>query len=156
MALLLSLTAGGRDRPASKRAAGSTFHASDRPAADEGASFTKPVPSNEGSEKPSQPLQQQPRGSSHAPAGTSEQGMVQGSTGRLPGMKAPTSENYTPDSHDYLTLQVLWRLCNFADEAAFRVYVAIGMVINAAAESAEHLKHAVHEVHVLLPSFGEV
>ena len=82
--------------------------------------------------------------------------MVQGSTGRLPGMKAPTSENYTPDSHDYLTLQVLWRLCNFADEAAFRVYVAIGMVINAAAESAEHLKHAVHEVHVLLPSFGEV
>ena len=152
MTLLLSLTAGRRNRPASKHRAGNTNHASDRPAAAEGASFTKPVPSNEGSERPSQLLQQRPRGSRHAPAGTSKQEMVQRSTGRLPGMKAPTSENYTPDSHDYLALQVFWRLCNFADEATFRVYVAIGMVFQAAAESAEHLKHSVEKVHVLLTS----
>ena len=60
LTLLLSLTAGKRDRPASKRAAGTSLQASDRLAADKGASSTKPVLSNEGSEKPSQQPQQQP------------------------------------------------------------------------------------------------
>ena len=149
---LLSSTAGQRIGPASKCAAGDTFHASERPAADEGVSLTKPVPSIEGSEKPSQQLQQQPPGSSHVPAGTSEQAMAQGSNARLPGVNAPTSEKYHPDSVHYLTLQGLWHKCNFAGEATFRVYVAIGVVLEAAAESAEQLKCVVQRVGVLVTS----
>ena len=147
LTLLLSLTADQQDR-ASKDAAGTTLHTSDRPAADEGADFTKPVPSNKGAEKPSQQLQQQPRGSSHAPALTSEQGMAQQLSSRPPGMNVPTSEKYAPDSVHHLTLQVLWHKCNFAGEAAFRVYVAIRVVLSAAAESAEQLEQGVSRVGV--------
>ena len=152
LTVLLSLVAGRQDRPAIKCAAGPTLHAADRPAADEGASSTKPVISSEGFKKPSQQPQQRPGGSSHAPALTSEREMAQGSAGRPPGMNAPTSEKYAPDSVQHLTLQVLWHKCNFSGEAAFRVYVAISVVLSAAAESAEQLKQAVSRVGVLLNS----
>ena len=152
LTLLLSLTAGKQDRTASKHAAGITLHASDRPAADKGVSFTKPVPSNEGSKEPSQQLQQQPQSSRHAPAGTSKQVMAQRSTGRPPGMEAPTSEKYTPKSVHYLMLQGLWHKCNCAGEAAFKVYVAIGVVLKAAADSAEQLEYIVQRVGYLVIS----
>ena len=146
---LRSLGAGKQDRLASKLPEGTAIHAADRPAAEEGASSTKPAPSNQGPENPSQQPQQHPQSSSHVSPGAFEPAMAQRSIRRLPGKTAPTSENYSPDSVYFFTLQVMWDQCNFAGNAAFRVYVAIGAVLNAAGEYAEQLKHPVKRVGFL-------
>ena len=91
---LRSLGAGKQDRLASKLPEGTAIHAADRPAAEEGASSTKPAPSNQGPENPSQQPQQQPQSSSHVSPGAFEPAMAQRSIRRLPGKTAPTSENY--------------------------------------------------------------
>ena len=168
LTLLLSLTAGKRDRPASKRKVGTSLQASDRLAADKGASSTKPVLSNEGSEEPFQQPQQQPQSSSHAPAKASGPALPQGPTGgpkaacssdrnagpgqpsRPPGRVAPTSEKYPADSVQYSRLQALWHKVNCPDKATLRVHVAITAVLEAAAQFAEDHELPVSRVGVLL------
>ena len=165
--MLLSLIAGEQNRPVRSKAADTSRYAMFTSAVDKHASSTEPLPFNEGSEKPSQQLQQQPQSSTHAPAGASEPAMAQkpgcrpkaaGSskpnagprqTDRPPGMIAPTSEKYPPDSVHRSTLQVLWQFFNFPDEAAFRVFVAIDAVRNLAAQYAEQLLHPVSRVSAL-------
>ena len=168
LTLLPSLTAGKRDRLASKRAAGTLLQASDRLAADKGASSTKPVLSNKGSEEPSPQPQQQPQSSSHAPAKASGPQMPPGSTGgpkaacssdcnagprqpsRPPGGAAPTSEKYPPKSVQFSRLQALWHKANCPGEATFRVFVAIAAVLEAATQFAEGHEQPVSRVRVLL------
>ena len=161
------MTAGKKGTSGSKRAAGATPYAANRPAADEHASSSRP--SNEDSKKPSQQPQQQPQSSSHASPGASKPATAQRSNGRpkaagrsssnagprQPGrppgaVAAPKSEDYPPDSVHYFTLQVMWRKREFPGEAAFRVYVAISAVRKAAAEYAEQIEQALSWVCALL------